>query len=169
MANLEKGLTLLPHAPATLGELFCSCSGNCWASLCRATELTQLWTRPCNKSRLLLMDAATSPPDLGVGLGVSILCICFFFFLSPFIPFLLNFLFYSLFFYPMDKSFYLKITFIQRVILPNYGVIKLSTFGLFKQPLIIRNFPLHFWPKLFFMISIVLSSCTLWLSSQHGR
>ena len=87
------------------------------------------------------MEAAASPPDPGVGTGDVNLGYMFFF-LSFFIPFLLSFLFYSYFFFLnlMDKSFYLKITFIQRVILPNYGVIILSPFDLSKQPLIIRNF-----------------------------
>lgn len=68
---------------------------------------------------------------------------CFFFFFTEFSPLFVIF-------YHMDKSFYLKITFIQTVILPNYGIIIQSTFDLLKQPLIIRNVQLHFWQKLFF-------------------
>lgn len=76
------------------------------------------------------MDAAAtppSPPQVGIEVGVSILGIgfsfSFHFFSSIFSP-----LFVIL--YYMDKSFYLKLTFVQRVILPNYGVIMLSTFDL---------------------------------------
>lgn len=32
--------------------------------------------------------------------------------------------------YCVDKSFYLKVIFVQRLILPNYGIIMLSTFDL---------------------------------------
>lgn len=114
------------------------------------------------------MDAAASPPrSRGRGRGVLTLGI---FFSFSFPPFSTNFSLPFIILYRVDESFYLKITFIQRVILPTYGVIILSTFDLFKQLLIIRNVQLHFWQKLFFfIISIVLSSRTLLLSTQHVR